>query len=112
MLCYFHNGNNSNNALNGFYYPIDRIIVYDSHVRDYVLNDRLRFDLTDYMIESGANGFVIPTAHWISIMCLTDICVRFIRLPKTVERNSLVIVEKLCKIIVKSHFKNIMILWI
>lgn len=28
---------------------------------------------------------------------------------ETVERNSLVIVEKLCKIIVKSHFKNIMI---
>lgn len=55
-----NNGNNSNNALNGFYYPIDRIIVYDSHVRDYVLNDRLRFDLTDYMIESGANGFGNP----------------------------------------------------
>jgi len=55
-----NNGNNPNNALNGFYYPIDHIIVYDTHVRDYVLNDRLRFDLTDYMTESGANGFGNP----------------------------------------------------
>lgn len=54
------NGQYKNNALNGFYYPIDDIIVYDSHIRDYVLNDRLRFDLTDYMKESGANGFGNP----------------------------------------------------
>lgn len=54
------NGKNKNNALKSFYYPIDRIMVYDSHVRDNVLNDRLRFDMTDYMLESGANGFGNP----------------------------------------------------
>ena len=54
------NGGNANNALNGFYYPIDRIMKYDTHQRDYVLNDRLRFDMTDYMTESGANGFGNP----------------------------------------------------
>lgn len=54
------NGGNSISALNGFYYPIDKIMVYDSHQRDYVLNDRLRFDITDYMLESGANGFGNP----------------------------------------------------
>lgn len=54
------NGKNTNNALNGFYYPIDHVLVYDSHVRDFVLNDRLRFDFTDYQIESGANGFGNP----------------------------------------------------
>lgn len=54
------NGINSNNALNGFYYPIDRIMVYDSYVRDFVMGGRLRFDLTDYMPEAGGNDFGNP----------------------------------------------------
>ncbi len=54
------NGNHSNNALNGFYYPIDEIMVYDSYVRDNVLGGRLRFDLTDYMPEAGGNDFGNP----------------------------------------------------
>lgn len=54
------NGNYSNNALNGFYYPIDEIMVYDSHVRDYVMGGRLRFDLTDYMPEAAGNDFGNP----------------------------------------------------
>lgn len=60
MLVSASNGEHSNNALNGFYYPIDKIMVYDSYVRDNVMGGRLRFDLTDYMPESGANDFGNP----------------------------------------------------
>lgn len=49
-----------NNALNGFYYPIEDILVYDKNTRDNVLNTRLRFDILSYTKEAASNGFLDP----------------------------------------------------
>lgn len=51
------NGIYDNNALNGFYYPIDRILVYNDDVPDKVLNERIRFDVTSIHPELMTNGF-------------------------------------------------------
>lgn len=51
-----NNGEYEFNALNGFYYPIDGILVYDSHVRDVILNNRLRFDISALLPELMTNG--------------------------------------------------------
>ena len=40
------NGKFTNGAVNGFYYPIDGILVYDETVREKVLRGRIRFDIT------------------------------------------------------------------
>lgn len=50
------NGRYSNNALNGFYYPIDEMLVYDDGVPNVVLNDRLRFDFASLFSELITNG--------------------------------------------------------
>lgn len=54
------NGRQTNYALNGFYYPIDRILVYDSHTRDRVLNQRLRFDVVTLFPEMLTYGMRRP----------------------------------------------------
>lgn len=51
------NGTNISNALNGFYYPIDDILVYDDGVPGLVLNERLRWDVTEILPEMSTNGF-------------------------------------------------------
>lgn len=51
------NGNNLFNALNGFYYTIDNILIYDDDVPNKVLNERLRFDLSSLMPELMTNGY-------------------------------------------------------
>ena len=45
------------NALNGFYYTIDDMLVYDSDVPNKVLNERLRFDVSALLPELITNGF-------------------------------------------------------
>ena len=40
------NGKFTNGAVNGFYYPIDGILVYDETVREKALRGRIRFDIT------------------------------------------------------------------
>lgn len=50
------NGGNSTNALNGFYYPIDEVLVYDKDVPGKVLNERLRFDFASICPELMTNG--------------------------------------------------------
>ena len=40
------NGKFTNGAVNGFYYPIDGILVYDETVREKALAGRIRFDIT------------------------------------------------------------------
>lgn len=50
------NGGYSNNALNGFYYPIDGILVYDEEVPNTVLNERLRFDFASICPDLMTNG--------------------------------------------------------
>lgn len=50
------NGLYTNNALNGFYYPVDGILVYDEDVPDVVLNERLRFDFAAICPDLMTNG--------------------------------------------------------
>lgn len=40
-----------NNAENGYYYPIDDLLIYDNDVENDVLNDRIRFDISTLMPE-------------------------------------------------------------
>lgn len=50
------NGTAINNSLNGFYYPIDDILVYDDDVPNVVLNERLRWDVSSLFSEIITNG--------------------------------------------------------
>lgn len=54
-----NNGDFDNNALNGFYYPIDDILVYSDDVPGKVLNQRIRMDLSTYYPELITNGLFI-----------------------------------------------------
>ncbi len=49
-----------NYALNGHYYPIDKVMVYDSYVRDQVLFERIRFDVCAPLSELMTNGIRRP----------------------------------------------------
>ena len=60
LLISVTNGKENNNALNGFYYPIDDILEYSEHTRDDILNDRLRFDVQAIVPEASSNGFRDP----------------------------------------------------
>ncbi len=50
------NGRVANNALNGFYYPIDEVLVYDDDVPNVVLNERIRWDFSSLFSELISNG--------------------------------------------------------
>ena len=56
---YAENGKYDNNALNGFYYPLDDILVYDADVPGKVLNQRIRMDVSTYYPELITNGLFI-----------------------------------------------------
>lgn len=51
------NGSNDNNASNGFYYPIDGILVYDYATREALGSERMRIDLTTMVPELISNNF-------------------------------------------------------
>lgn len=51
-----NDGYNSN-ALNGFYYAIDDILLYDKDVPNVVLNERLRWDVSSLLPELMTNGY-------------------------------------------------------
>lgn len=53
---YPNNETNDNSALNGFYYPIDDILLWDASVPNTVLNERLRFDITSLFPELLTNN--------------------------------------------------------
>lgn len=57
------NGGYDFNALNGFYYPIDDILVYDDDVPNVVLNERLRFDFSSILPELITNGYRRPNQN-------------------------------------------------
>ena len=44
------------NALNGYYYPIDDILIWNSRVPNNVLNERLRYDITSLFPEMMTNN--------------------------------------------------------
>jgi len=66
-----NNGDYDNNALNGFYYPIDDILVYSDDVPGKVLNQRIRMDLSTYLPElinnnifiADYNPYLIPNGY-------------------------------------------------
>lgn len=54
------NGPYDINALNGYYYPINHIMVYDDDVPNKVLNERMRYDAMAVMPELMTNGVRHP----------------------------------------------------
>ena len=54
------NEGNNFNALNGFYYTIDNVLLYTPDVPNKVLNERLRFDISSLMPELITNGYRRP----------------------------------------------------
>ena len=53
----------TNNALNGYYYPINGILLYDQGVPDVVLNERMRYDAMATMPELMTNNVRHPAAR-------------------------------------------------
>ncbi len=51
------NGGRVSNALNGFYYTIDDILIYDDDVPNVVLNKRVRWDVSSLLPELITNGY-------------------------------------------------------
>ena len=51
-----NNGANVNNARNGYYYPIDDILVWNHDVPNKVLNERMRYDVTSLFPELLTNN--------------------------------------------------------
>ena len=50
------NGNNDNNAQNGFYYPIDDMLVFDETTQNLFAQERLRIDMVTMLPELLTNG--------------------------------------------------------
>lgn len=77
------NNYGDNAALNGYFYTIDEILVYDEDVPNKVLNERMRYDICDILPEQmssgfrrvtsgdGSEGMNIPTGYF-SKMTFTD----------------------------------------
>ena len=71
-----------NNALNGFYYTIDDILVYDDDVPNVVLNERLRWDVSSLLPELMTNGYRLISdnqsrpfpAGYFSTLSTTEAC--------------------------------------
>ena len=51
-----NNGSYDNNALNGYYYPIDDILIWNNRVPNSVLNERMRYDITSLFPELLTNN--------------------------------------------------------
>ncbi|MEG1738307.1 MAG: fasciclin domain-containing protein [Bacteroidaceae bacterium] len=56
VLINSNNGNYDNNSLNGYYYLIDDVLVYDKDVPNKILNERMRYDLCALLPEMVTNG--------------------------------------------------------
>lgn len=50
------NGKYDNNAINGYYFPIDRILIEDDATRDALSSERIRFDINSTMPELMSNA--------------------------------------------------------
>ncbi len=51
-----NNGSYENNAKNGFYYPINKILLYGTTTRDQLASERIRFDITTMLPELASNN--------------------------------------------------------
>ena len=54
---------NDNNSLNGMYYYIDDILVWDDNVRNIIHNDRMRLDFSTVFPEIQTNNFRMNGPH-------------------------------------------------
>lgn len=73
------NGKYDNNALNGYYYPIDKILIWSKDIPTKILNERMRYDVTalfpemmtnnirQYGHEDRKNNFYIPSDYFSNI---------------------------------------------
>lgn len=59
-------GETNNNALNGYIYPIDELLVYSDNVTEKVLNERIRFDVASIMPELINLGYRRPMSSYAS----------------------------------------------
>lgn len=50
------NGGYTNNGLNGFYYPIDNVLLYDTEAREALGSERMRMDFSTLLPEFYSNG--------------------------------------------------------
>lgn len=80
------NGENTNNARNGYYYTIDDMLVWNSDVPNKVLNERMRYDVTSLFPEfmtnnirqnrdkekCGTGCWVIPSDYLKNVVNMTD----------------------------------------
>ena len=55
-------------AYNGYIHPIGSVLIYDEDVPKGVLNERMRFDATTFLVEFINNGFRYNTSSEISAM--------------------------------------------
>lgn len=69
------NGENDNNALNGFYFPINKILLYSDEVRSNLAKERMRIDLTTMLPEiasnnnrGGQNYHLFPNGYFTNIL--------------------------------------------
>ena len=67
------NGKWENYCTNGIYYPIDNILIYSTQVRDVVLNERLRYNITQSQPET-INSNLLEKAAYIT----KDFCKNFV----------------------------------
>lgn len=56
ILVKSNNGEYDNNAKNGFYYPINKILLCDQTTRDLLGNERIRIDMTTMLPEIASNN--------------------------------------------------------
>lgn len=57
ILISAENGNNDNNAQNGFYYPINKILFYSPQIREKLGAERIRVDLVTMLPEMQSGNF-------------------------------------------------------
>lgn len=56
VLLSAENGEYDNNALNGFFYPISKILLYSDHVRNMLAGERMRIDMVTMLPELLTNN--------------------------------------------------------
>ncbi len=73
ILLLADNGDNDNNARNGYYFPIAKVLVYDDDIRRLMSQERMRIDLVSMLPEMasnndrGADYHLYPTGYFDNI---------------------------------------------
>ena len=72
------NGGWENFCVNGCYYPIDNILVYSPQVRDVVLNERIRYNITQSQPEVINSNLIDKAESFTTTFLTEDFCDNFI----------------------------------